>query len=365
MGADIKNKRIVIFNGTLMQGGAERVISILSSRMKQEGYTVEILLYYDRELFYSLAPDVKVSSVEGKTKSKNILKNLVFIRKYFRKNADIVLSFLAPFNMVALVAHLGLSLPIIVADRNDPRYIPSKFLMRKLRDFLYRFADGVVFQTTHNRDYFPQSVKKKSTVIANPVDLKELSGTALLARKEKTIVSVGRIMEQKNQEMLIRAFATIQKKFPEYKLVIYGDDSNIRHKQKLEEIISQNELNNKVFLRGNQKDVIKKILSSELFVLSSNYEGMPNALIEAMCVGLPCISTNVSGATDVIQSGYNGEIVNVNDEKAITAAIIKLLSSSELRDLYAKNAIELNEKLETHKIMQQWINYIESIVGEK
>ena len=100
--------KIVLFDGTLQQGGAERVISILSRRLVEQGYKVEILLYYDREIFYDIHPDIKIVTVEGVTKSKNLLKNLRFIRCYFKKNVDTIVSFLAPFNIIAILSHLRL-----------------------------------------------------------------------------------------------------------------------------------------------------------------------------------------------------------------------------------------------------------------
>ena len=149
-----KKKRIVFFDGTLMQGGAERVISILSKSMNEENYDVTVLLYYNEEIFYELDSNVKVVSVVEKTGTNNIVLNMKWIRLFFKRYADIVISFLAPFNMVAIVCNLGLKSPIIVADRNDPRKIPSNFIVRKVRDFLYLLADGVVLQTTHNKNYF-------------------------------------------------------------------------------------------------------------------------------------------------------------------------------------------------------------------
>lgn len=178
-------KKIVFFIGTLRPGGAERVISILSKSMSKENYDVTILLYYNEKIFYELDPCVKVESVVKNTGSKNMLVNMKWIRQFFKSNTDIVISFLAPFNMLAIVCDFGLKTPIIVADRNDPRKIPTNFVLRKARDFLYLFADGVVIQTTHNRDYFSSFIKRKSVIIYNPVDLNEKKVLLLKLLKRK------------------------------------------------------------------------------------------------------------------------------------------------------------------------------------
>lgn len=348
-------KRIIFFDGTLMQGGAERVISILSKSMSKENYDVTILLYYNEEIFYELDSNVKVVSVVENTGTNNILINLKWIRRFFKKNADIVISFLAPFNMLAIACNLGLKNPIIVADRNDPRKIPSKFILRKARDFLYLLANGVVVQTTHNREYFSKIIQKKSIVIYNPVSLNEKKGIATQTIKRKRIVSVGRLMKQKNQLLLLKAFKRVVSMRPDYKLTIYGEGPE---RPILEKFILENNMADSVELPGSVKNVHDFIANAEMFVMSSNFEGMPNALIEAMCMGLPCISTKVSGATDLIQDGVNGDLVELGDEQALADKIIKLIDDDKRRQTYALKAIELNELLSTEKIVKQWLDFM-------
>ena len=356
-----KNKRIVFFDGTLMQGGAERVISILSRHLSERGFSVQILLLYDREIFYEIAPSVRVTVVEKESGSKNLLKNLLWVRRFFEKNADVVISFLAQFNMFALVAHTGLKSKIIVADRNDPRHMPNRQYLRKLRNLLYRFADGVVVQTSHNKEYFSKDVQKKSIVIHNPVDLGDLAGKAIGAEKKREIVSVGRLMPQKNQSMLLEAFAAIRDEFPDYVLTIYGEGPE---RSNLERKADELGIGDRVFLPGSVKDVHDRIISSELFVLSSDYEGMPNALIEAMCLGLPCISTKVSGATDLIRDGENGLLIEVGDCDEMKGALRQMLLNEELRERSGKQAVLLNDALETEKITAQWIEAVESVIDQ-
>lgn len=353
-----KDKRIVFFVGTLKEGGAERVISILSRKMQEQGFSVQILLYYDREIFYEIGSDVKITVVQKESGSLNILRNLLWVRRFIKANADVIISFLAPFNIMALAAHTGLRSTIIVADRNDPRFIPVNPAIRKLRNLLYRFSDGVVLQTTHNRDYFSKTVRRKSVVISNPIDLGEKAGMGLATKKRHEIVSVGRLMPQKNQAMLLRAFTNISTDFPEYCLTIYGEGPE---RESLEKLTAELGIKERVNLPGSVKDVHDRIACSELFILSSNYEGMPNALIEAMCLGLPCISTNVSGAADLIVPGENGEIVEVGDTDALTHQMRHLLSDQGQRDRFARNAVELNSKLEVDKIVKEWISYISTL----
>lgn len=351
-------KRYIFFIGTLCNGGAERVVSILASRMAEQGMDVEILTYYDRGVSYKIDSKVQIHAVETLTGQKNKLKNLVWLRKYFKNNAKVVISFLAPFNMMAIAANLGSGTPIIAADRNDPTKVPSNTVVRKLRDFLYMFATGVVVQTQKNKAYFNSVVQKKSKVIYNPVDLKEYAGIALRTEKEKRVVTAGRLMPQKNQKMMIRAFAEVAKKYPEYQLVIYGEGPS---REELEDLCLELGITENVLLPGNVTDLHERIKNAEIFVLSSDYEGMPNALIEAMCMGIPAISTKVSGATDLIEDHKNGLLVELNDQSGFERALLELIENKELSKELAENAVKLNNELELSRIMGQWIAFINSV----
>jgi len=354
----LTNKRITFFIGAITHGGAERVISILSRNLSERGFFVRILLLYDWEIFYEIDPSVHITVVEKESGSKNLLKNLLWVRDYFKENTDIVISFLAQFNMFALVAHAGLKSKIIVADRNDPRYMPNKQYLRKLRNFLYRFADGIVVQTSRNMNYFSRAVQKKAIIISNPINLGDMAGRAVSTPKRREIVSVGRLMPQKNQAMLLEAFAAIGDDFPDHVLTIYGEGPE---RTNLVRKADELGIRDRVFFPGSVKDVHERIAHGELFVLSSNYEGMPNALIEAMCLGLPCISTDVSGAGDLIIPGENGEIVGVGDTQALATCMRSLLADDGIRAKYAEKAVDLNSVLHVDVIIQQWVEYLEQI----
>ena len=346
-----KKNRIVFFIATLGNGGAERVVSILTKKLVSEGQNVEIVLYYDSVPFYDIHPDVKITYVERETRSKNLLKNVLWLRRYFKSNADLVISFLAQFNMIALVSLFGSGIPIIVADRNDPRYMPKQALVRATRNLLYYLANTVVVQTQHNKAYFSRTLQKKCRIIYNPVDLQNKKGAALQTEKKHRIVSVARLMKQKNQLMLIDAFAQIKKTFPDYTLTIYGEGL---FRSVLENRIDELRLNGSVFLPGRVQNVFECIADAELFVLSSDFEGMPNALIEAMCLGLPVISTKVSGATDLIQNEENGLLTDVGNTEQFTNAMQRMLTDSDLRQKCAKRAIEVNDRLQVEHIINQW-----------
>lgn len=350
--------KIIFFTGEFTEGGAERVISILTNEFVRRGFDIEILKYLNTENFYSVNEIVKITSVIENTKTNNKLTNLKWMHNYFKNNADLVISFLASWNIMALLANAGNKVPIIVADRNDPYKIPSNPLIRKARDILYYKADYVVLQTLRNQRYFSKSIQNKSVVIPNPIDLGDKVGKALKTPKENVIVNVGRLKPQKNQKMLINSFKEVLNKYPDYKLVIYGEGD---YRKELEKHIDNLDLKDKVILAGNQKDVLDKIMSAKLFVMSSDYEGMPNALIEAMCLGLPCISTKVSGTEELIEDGVNGLLVDTRNEDELTKAILKMLNEKKLQNVFGENSKKISKKLKVSCIVGEWTNIINKI----
>lgn len=353
-------KTLLLTCGTLESGGAERVISILSSPFADHFDKVWIVTWREAPVFYSFDPRITIISLPKVAKSERIMKKGMAFRKIVKNlQPSIVLSFLSPFNMLTLVFLKGIFVVKVVAERNDPRFIKGGLIMRIIRNKLYKQADGILCQTQFIKECFPKRLQSKIRIIYNPAFLNRcLVGKALEARKLNRIVAVGRLHPQKNHKMLIDAFADFFKKYPDYTLTIYGKGEL---RDEMLNYIRNIGMASQIFLPGEDKDVQCHITDAQMFVMTSFFEGMPNALIEAMCLGLPCVSTKVSGAIDLIKSGENGILVDTTVD-AISKAMENIASDSITMERLGENAATLYNELKVENISAQWIGYLDSFV---
>ncbi len=355
------SKKIFISCATLGSGGAERVISVLSSPFASHYENVKIILWICAPIFYEIDPRVEIVDVENEAKSTNLLKKMLWFRKYISKESpDLILSFLYPWSMKVLLSLLFKKVNVVVAERQDPRVVFGGYPVRILRDLLYIKTKGITVQTFENQQYYCSFLQHKLKTIYNPINMsKETVDKGLSTNKEDVIVTVGRLRKEKNHTLLINAFADFLKTHPSYILRIYGGGEEMDNLQRL---ISEMKLEGKVILMGKTNDVFSAIANSRVFILSSNYEGMPNALLEAMCIGLPCISTKVSGATELIQSGTNGLLVDVNNRKQLVDAMVDIVDSPEKAEKLAEKASELYNTIRLDIIQKEWTDYVDGIL---
>jgi glycosyltransferase involved in cell wall biosynthesis len=242
--------------------------------------------------------------------------------------------------------------------RNDPNCEYGGKLGGFVGKHMIPHADGCVFQTKEAKSWFPKEFQKKSAVIMNDVD-KVFFETERVGGSH--IVTLGRLSSQKNQKLLINAYSKIAGKYLETDLMIYGIGAL---KDELEEQIRTLGLSDRVRLMGLTKDVPTILAHAGYFVLSSDYEGMPNALMEALAIGVPCISTDCpcGGPRTLMKDGENGLLIPVGDESRLIEALDKLLSNQELADRLGQNAKEEAKKYRTEKVFEQWKEYVEEMV---
>lgn len=367
-GKDIK-KKILMFIPSMGSGGAERVIATLANELTIRDYKITILTLTSSESFYPLKTKVNIESagytINRKNKLiKNIdmlyygLKSLVFFRRYILKNQpDIILSFLTHTNIISLIHHIfNNRIPLIISERADPK--ERSLMIRIITKYLYQFADVLVCQGSKVTKFFPKKMQHKIKIIPNPIDKNSIV-SEVPTKRRKAIVGIGRLFPQKNFSLLIESFYKIKDEFPEYVLEIYGEGYL---REELQEKINRLKLNNRVFLMGKKRNVMKFVYDAELFVLSSDFEGFPNALIEAMANGLPVISTDFStGIARELINNENGIVVPVGDKEKMAKAISTILTDRKLREKMGNKNREIINLLSTDKIIDLWIDLFNSV----
>lgn len=370
----IKNKKIVFCIDSLVKGGAERVVSTLANNFAKDN-EVTIVTILNKNVEYDLESNIALIELGKKIKKKrnkianriNYMINSVDLVKKMRKNLnsikpDIIITFLPEASFISILANKN-KYKIIISDRNDPKQeynnIIYKFLMKKL----YPKADGYVFQTHDAKDYFNNIIDFNTNnyeIILNPVNPNFEDCPRFTERKTK-IVSVGRLTEQKNMELLIDSFSKMCGEFPEYTLNIYGEGNK---REELEQKIKKLNLENKVFLPGVKDDIKNEIYDASLFVMSSNYEGMPNALIEAMVLGLPVISTDCpcGGPRMLIENEKNGYLVKVGDKAELVKTMRLVLSNEIIKENIGKEATKIANLVNINVVNTKWREFIEKII---
>lgn len=345
----------------MQAGGTERVITILSNQLVLKGFRIKIFIWRSIPVFYKIDPSIEIIDVPQQCGGGSLIEGMIYFRKYLKRfPPDFLLGFSAPFNIVSLISSLRLNIRTVVCERNDPRFVPFHSYQRIIRNLVYYLADGILTQTQHNKDYFSGRLRNKTQVIYNPIFMDEkYIGGAKSDNHSCRIISVARLKKQKNQQLLINAFSRFSELYPDYCLYIYGE-GDLRGQ--LEKLVKEKGLENKVFLPGVSKRIFEILLTCEIFVLPSNFEGMPNTLIEAMCIGLPCISTKVSGATDLIRDGENGLLVDINNEDQLFHAMVELAANPETRFRIGLNATKLYSRLNVNAISEEWYRYISGYI---
>lgn len=355
--------KVTLFIGSLYGGGAERVTCNLASYLVQHGHQAEILSMSESKETYELDDRVTTKNllplVERKGKAWNTIIRFPRLWKYLRKTqADAYVVMLPKTIIMLLMFRWMTKARVIAAERVDPAVYP--LIIAKLLKKYAKKADGFVFQTEDAKAWYGDSVKGiKTSVIPNAVNPAFIR-PPYQGAKRKLIAGAGRLNAQKNFSLLIRAFARISTDFPDFNLVIYGEGDK---RGELEKLVEKQGLNDRISLPGNIQNIADEMEQNAMFVLSSDFEGMPNALMEAMALGLPCVSTDCpcGGPRFLIQNGENGVLVPVGDVEKMAEGMRRVLVDSQFRENIATKATEIQDWLAPDRIYGKWEELIERV----
>lgn len=344
-------------------GGAEKSIVNLANWLSDEGYNVTL------------------ASVEGKEKAFFINENVnfrgyniqagkrLYVHYQMYKNTQDVINKVKPDVIIGFWIHpmfyclfnkFARRAVKIYSERNDPK-LEYGCISKVLRWFVVRYSNGIVFQTEMAQKYFGKKIQRKSRVIHNPVYISKAQ-YPIKKERDNRIVAVGRLNPQKNFELLINAFNKVVDDCPNSVLEIYGEGP--LHKS-LQNQIDLLNLTEKVFLMGAHANVLDRICGARLFVMTSIYEGMPNALMEAMCLGIPVLSSDCpcGGPGELIDNGINGYLFKIGDIETLAEKIRYIYNKSDMESIIS-NEQKICITHSTSSIFPKWIEYIKELLKE-
>lgn len=363
---------LVIYSITA--GGAERSMSLMANYWAAKGWNIIILTLDDGKepSFYYLDPRVKHIPLGIARNSANVLvaiknnwQQIWVLRSAILANQpNLVISFLPRMNVLTLLATWHLNIPVIVNEQNYPLLDSAGKLWRMLCQLIYPYASQVVIVTERALQCFSPKIQSISTVIPNPaviIDTEKSSSVKLL--KKPALIAIGRLTAQKGFDLLLKAFAKLAKKYPEWTLTILGEGEL---RSDLETLRAQLGLIDRVHFRGRVKNSYEFLKQADIFVMSSRYEGFPLSLCEAMACKLPVISTDCpSGPAEIIRNGVDGILVPNENVSALAAAMERLMCDEEERKRLAARAPEVTERFSLEKVMRMWEELIEIVIKER
>ena len=365
--------KIAFFISSLQKGGSERVMTNLIACFVGEGYDGVLVTQHKAETEYPLPAGIRrvLSEITEEERTSSRIGNF---RRRFRKlqaiwrqeRPDVILSFIGKNNCMALLTARALHIPVVVAVRGEPAEEYKSRLLKTAANLLFPRAAAVVLQTRASMDFFSPRVRKRAVILQNslhPDFIRPVTEEHMPSgEREKRIVAVGRLDENKNHRMLVEAFAPLAKEFPEYRVVIYGEGDS---REALERRIGELGLDSRIRLPGVISRVADAIADAEIFVLTSYSEGMPNTLMEAMALGLACIATDCpcGGPAELIESGENGLLIPSGDTAALTEALRELMQSPDRAVRLGEKAARIQQSCHPDRVNRDWQKLLDGCIN--
>lgn len=357
---------VAMLSGSLSCGGSERVLVNLAEYLTKKGHKVTMVTTFVNENEYDVPSGVS-RIVSGLTKEEESSSRIRNVFRRFSKlsgiwkdiKPDVILSFIGKNNFNAILTGKKAKIPVAVSIRANPEMEYYNIIMKLLSKTLFVRADKVIVQTKDQLLYFPPYIRRKAIIMKNPVN-PEFMVEPYDGIREKTIVTVGRVDDNKNHKLIIDAFAGISEKYPDYRVIIYGEGDK---RSELKEYVKSLGLENRIELPGRVLDVPGTIKKAGVFVLSSDMEGSPNALIEAMVLGLPAISTDCpcGGPSELIEDGVNGLLIPVGNRQKMQDCLQKIINDLQFANRLGENALKTRDIYSPEKVLENWENLLESL----
>ena len=336
-------------------------MATLANAWTEGGHQVALVTLKNETSFYPISPRIEVHALGSPRPGAATFERFVFNIRRIRQlrqtvrdiRPDVIVSFLDATNVVTLLTTIGLHVPVIVCEHNDPSQARCERIWAVLRVFTYPFASAVTVLTENVLEDMRWLIGRRGVVMPNPIQLPECADREPFPNDGvRRLIAVGRLHPQKGFDYLLDAFRQIADKHPDWILTILGEGLL---RPQLEQQIEKLGLSGRVDLHGRVRDPFRWLRSADLYVMSSRYEGFPCALCEAMACGLPAISFDCpSGPRAIIRDGVDGVLVPPRDVDALARAMDRLMSDAAERRRLAARAPEVLQRFSLDRILCLW-----------
>lgn len=356
--------KILFLNTNIGYGGASKMLVWVANRAAGAGHDVSLLTYRIEDENQKLKNGVKHihCQIEEEGGKKHLLKSVLYIRRLIKKeDIDVAVAFLSPSQLRLSLAALGTKTKLLFSHRGDPTLKTAggwkNKILSAINSWAFRQADFYVFQTKQAEQAFSPIIQSRSLVIPNPIT-PLFRTTQRATSMEKRIVCVGRLdIRQKRQDLLIESFKRISVRYPDYTLELYGDGPDDEKLRVLAGDCSQ------IYFMGKTSDVVSAVQNASMLVLSSDFEGIPNALLEAMSLGVPCISTDCTpgGAAMLIQDNQNGLLVPRGNADALASAMEWFIEHPREREAMGVAGKQVNVLFAEDSVGKEWMRVFDRL----
>lgn len=339
-------------------GGAERVVSTLANALSALGNDVVIGMLKGDQSEYPLDGEVGLRTARLSPGARSLPKAVRFYATLVRRERpDVVLSFTTKPNLIALIARVIYRVPtsLIVSERADPFSRPR--IEQAVYNTIYKWSDGLVCQSEVVGAYYRKKCKNLSvSIIGNPLNTDCIASEVATSRVP-IVISVGRLADQKNYPLALEVFGDLLERFPNLQMKIFGSGPKA---SSLRESIESSGLSDSVSLEGTLPNVFRSYADASLFLFTSDYEGFPNVLLEAVASGIPVVSTDFSPGTahEIVVDGVSGYIVSVGDRGALVDASEKVLNDSLRHEGLVERSRAIRRLFNLDVVADMWLEAI-------
>lgn len=366
--------KILFLLSSLEAGGAERVAAILCSAWAAKGHDVVLMPTFSPATAEGVFPaDARVlieplGQLAGP--EAGWLRKTAALRKELKSGRyDVVCSFLTNVNITALVAGLGLGMPVIVSERTfPPAYVIGR-PMTLARRIMYPLADYVVMQTREGLDWLRKAIPRaRGTALVNPLNVPVPNRAPVrpvdrfIAPDRKLILAVGRLVPEKRFDRLIEQFAALARDHPDWDLIVLGEGPE---REALQNTCARAEVGTRVMLAGDAGNLDEWYRRADAFAMVSRFEGFPNALAEAVGYAVPALAIDCpTGPSQLVSNGRNGVLLprDASDEH-LRQGLERLITTQ----YPGKTALaqSIRKSLDSDFVAGRWLKLFEAAITKR